>query len=458
MPDNGGSDITGYVILRGTTAGGETVLVANTGDDKTTYNDTTADPNVAHYFYVVKAINAQGIGVQSNEIDLTIGVPPPIENLCLVPGLKKLIDASGDTSVALGVVTTPAPPGSDLLSFYIAQPYQSDGIPRLVFTINTNNGQTPQPTGSAWYVAMKIVNGATTTYKGVHMAWNPSSPSTPTFESYTPGANTSGGVDGRFVTPGSQKPAEASSSYASPFNKVVIVVKASDLGLAPGDTISGFLSAVSQSTDPGATVGAGATALYDQMPDSLSFTAAYTLVPTNTCFPVLSVVSRKTHGATAGDFDIDLPLAGNPGIECRGLNGASNAYKLVYNLDRNVTVAGTATTSQAGATATTALGPNPTQVTVNLTGVTNAQHLIVTLNGVQGSDSAIVNNLAARMDVLLGDTSASGLVNSTDISQVQAQSGKPVTSSNFRTDVTANGLINSTDISTVQSKSGTGLP
>ena len=29
-----------------------------------------------------------------------------------------------------------------------------------------------------------------------------------------------------------------------------------------------------------------------------------------------SVVSRKTHG-TAGDFDIDLPLAGNPGIECR---------------------------------------------------------------------------------------------------------------------------------------------
>src|SRR5439155_24537805 len=150
----------------------------------------------------------------------------------------------------LGVVSTPTQTGSDLHKFKIAQPYKSDSVPRLVFTITTDNGQTPQPTGSAWYVAMKLVNGATTTYKGVHMAWKPTSPATPTFESYTPGANNSGGVDGRFVTPGSTKPAEASSSYASPFNKVVIVVKANDLGLSPGDTISGFVSGVSQSTDP----------------------------------------------------------------------------------------------------------------------------------------------------------------------------------------------------------------
>src|SRR5205823_4826025 len=57
-PDNGGSDITGYQILRGTTAGGETVLVPNTGNTKTSYDDTTADSSVKHYFYVVKAINA----------------------------------------------------------------------------------------------------------------------------------------------------------------------------------------------------------------------------------------------------------------------------------------------------------------------------------------------------------------------------------------------------------------
>jgi len=89
--------------------------------------------------------------------------------------------------------------------------------------------------------------------------------------------------------------------------------------------------------------------------------------------------------------------------------------------------------------------------------VTNAQHLIITLNGVQDT-SGVLNNLAARMDVLLGDINGNGVVNSTDTSLTQAESGKTVTNANFRTDVNANGAINSTDTSIVQSKSGTGLP
>jgi hypothetical protein len=55
-------------------------------------------------------------------------------------------------------------------------------------------------------------------------------------------------------------------------------------------------------------------------------------------------------------------------------------------------------------------------------------------------------------------TTANRLVNSSDISQTQSQSGQAVTGSNFREDVTINGQINSSDISFVQSKSGTGLP
>src|SRR5437870_57258 len=50
-----------------------------------------------------------------------------------------------------------------------------------------------------------------------------------------------------------------------------------------------------------------------------------------------------------------------------------------------------------------------------------------------------LNNLVARMDVLLGDTTANGSVNSSDISQTKAQSGTVASSSNFRTDVTING-------------------
>ena len=282
-PDNGGSDIVNYQIFRGTAPGSE-VFLGQTGNARTTYNDTAADPSVAHYFYVVKAVNAIGVGSSSNEVNLIVVSPPPSENVCVLPGLTKLTDPSGDTSAVLGIVTTPAPPGSDLDSFQLSQPYSTDGVVRLAFTINTDAGESPQPAGSAWYVAMKVPDPAPATtfhYRGVHMAWPGL---TPVFESYTPGANASGGIDGRFVTPGTTRPAETSSSYAKPFNKVVIVVKASDLGLSPGYTISGFVSGVSQSSDP-ANIGAGATALYDQMPDSLAFTGTYTVQSNQLCSP-----------------------------------------------------------------------------------------------------------------------------------------------------------------------------
>src|SRR6266446_8507584 len=75
VPDNAGSDITGYQILRATTPGGETVLVANTGTAQNTYNDPTAVASVPHYFYEVRAINAIGTGPLSIEADLNQPVP-----------------------------------------------------------------------------------------------------------------------------------------------------------------------------------------------------------------------------------------------------------------------------------------------------------------------------------------------------------------------------------------------
>jgi PKD repeat protein len=224
------------------------------------------------------------------------------QNGCALPGLTELTDPSGDTSAILGIAPTPAPPGSDLHSLQIAQPYTADNIIRLAFTINTDNGESPQPLGSSWYVAMKIVKNGTTTYKGVHMTWNGT---TPTFESYTPAPNGSGGVDGRFVTAGSTKPAQASSGYASPFNKVVIVVKASDLGLNPGDTISGFVSGVSQ------TAGGVITGLYDQMPDSLAFTGSYTVNSNQVCRPNNPPTAVLTATPTSGKAPLTVKFDGS---------------------------------------------------------------------------------------------------------------------------------------------------
>jgi hypothetical protein len=88
--------------------------------------------------------------------------------------------------------------------------------------------------------------------------------------------------------------------------------------------------------------------------------------------------------------------------------------------------------------------------------ISAAERLVVTLTGV--NDGTTVGTAKITMPVLVGDTTGNGLVNSSDISQTQSQSGQPVTSANFREDVTVNGLINSSDISLVQSQSGTNLP
>ena len=464
IPDNGGSNIVRYEIWRGTTAGGETLLTT-TQDADPKFIDTSASASVPDYYYYVKAINSAGTGVQSNEVHLAIVPLPPLESLCVAPGLTELVDPAADTSVTIiNLVSTPAPPGSDLLAFHLAQPYQNDGIPRLVFTINTdpNVAGTGTP-GSAVYVAMRIPgpdpaipnDPSTVHYRGVHMAWT--NPTTPVFESYTPSPSNGGAVDGRFVEAGSQHPAEAASNYNGAAGVVTIVVKASDLGLAPGGTISGFVSGVSQSTDP-ANIGAGATALYDQMPNSLSFANSYTVGFNSICGAVSpGVVSRKVHG-DAGPFDIALPTSGSTGaVECRS-GGADNSYTLVYTFGTNLGFAGGASISQGtGNVASTVAGPNLNQVTVNLTNVTNAQSLVVNLSSVQDAAHVALPSVAAHLDILNGDTNADRSVNSADISQTKSQSGQAVTSPNFREDITADGSINSADISLVKSKSGTAL-
>ncbi len=95
------------------------------------------------------------------------------------------------------------------------------------------------------------------------------------------------------------------------------------------------------------------------------------------------------------------------------------------------------------------------EIVVYLTGVTNGQ--VVTVELVVNAGTRTLR-FSVPVGFVLGDVNNSGLVNSTDVSNVQGQSGQVVTGSNFRCDVNCNGLIGSSDISTVQSRSGTGIP
>jgi hypothetical protein len=126
---------------------------------------------------------------------------------------------------------------------------------------------------------------------------------------------------------------------------------------------------------------------------------------------------------------------------------------LVFTFASNVSVQNATVIAGAGsATNFTVLG---NEVTVNLTGVTNAQTITVKLTRV--GDGTNTSDIAVSMGVLIGDTTENGTVNSSDIGQVQSQSGQPMTQDNFREDVTTNGALNSCDIALVQAQSGTAL-
>ncbi len=172
---------------------------------------------------------------------------------------------------------------------------------------------------------------------------------------------------------------------------------------------------------------------------------------------LLAVKSRKIHGL-AGTYDVDLALSGKATVECRS-GGANGNYELVFVFANPLTSVADATISSGtGAITNRGIGDDPREYIVDLTGVTNAQTITVTLSNVYdalGNWSSIMQTRAA---ILIGDTTADGVVNSGDIAQTKSQSGSAVTSSNFREDVTTDGNINSGDIGLVKSKSGTALP
>ncbi|HLW34827.1 MAG TPA: dockerin type I domain-containing protein, partial [Chthoniobacterales bacterium] len=164
------------------------------------------------------------------------------------------------------------------------------------------------------------------------------------------------------------------------------------------------------------------------------------------------VVSRKVH-PNAGTFDIELPPSGPPGIECRS-GGTTNSHMLVFTFTNNVSVRNA--TVMAGTGSVTNFVVVGNVVTVNLTGVTNAQTITVTLSNV--SDGTNTSDVEAAMGVLTGDTNHDKFVDSIDTSQTKSQSGKPVTAANCREDVNVDGFIDAVDVALVKSKSGTALP
>ena len=167
-----------------------------------------------------------------------------------------------------------------------------------------------------------------------------------------------------------------------------------------------------------------------------------------------SAVSRQIHGSTA--FDINLPLSGAPGIECR--SGGGN-YTVIFTFSNTISAIQGAVSDCGSVSSASVDGTDAHNVVVQLNGgVCNQQYVTITLSGVNDTFNQTLNSAAVRLGLLPGDTTGDGSVNSADISQTKSRSGSAVDGANFRSDVTVDGNLNSADISLVKSKSGTALP
>jgi PKD repeat protein len=198
-------------------------------------------------------------------------------------------------------------PATDLLASAVTQPYAPDGNIKLIFTISTTPEPGPAPpvgnssktNGVAWFLAIKKGDG---TYTGVRMQGNATGPQ---FYTYVPGANTSGGVDGRFVASETQL-TDGLSSYNPTTGVITIVASLTQLGLTPGTNVQFVAGSTVQSDLLNLGIG-GITEIVDSMPNSGAFTtvSAYSQINANSVCapdnpPIASMVAYPTgHPGTA---------------------------------------------------------------------------------------------------------------------------------------------------------------
>jgi hypothetical protein len=170
-------------------------------------------------------------------------------------------------------------------------------------------------------------------------------------------------------------------------------------------------------------------------------------------FQVTGVVSRKTHGA-AGHFDIDLPLKGEPGVECRA---SGDSHTLVFSFSNDVVAGEAVITTGFGSVAAAPTFAAKT-MTVTLAGATDMQKITVRVSGLADTFGQSIPETEVAMNLLVGDVNGNKTVNASDIGETKGQSGAPASAANFRTDVNASGTVNASDIVLVKSNGGQSFP
>jgi hypothetical protein len=176
------------------------------------------------------------------------------------------------------------------------------------------------------------------------------------------------------------------------------------------------------------------------------------VAPAATTFALVSADSIK------GEFPIDLPLTGAPGIEDRS-GGSKGRFTVEFLFNNELASVGSVVTSCGIVQSSMIDSSDPHRFIVNLRNVTcNAEDVTVTLNNVTDGTSNTILFSEAVMSLLLGDVDGDGAVTSTDFAIEKADQGQTTDENNFRADIDASGSIDRRDASTVKQQIGTSVP
>ncbi len=307
----------------------------------------------------------------------------------------------------------------------------SDGY---LFVANAGNGTIGKYTTSGATVNASLISGLNFPY-GIAVS------GTDLFVTNNSNGSAGTGTIGKYTTSGATVNASLISGLTDP---TAIAVSGGNLFVASRP--SSTMGRIGKYTTAGATVNASlVTGLHepygiDVLPHPLQLVNAF---------------SRKRHGGMV-TFDIELPITGEPGVECR-TGGDTQNFIFSFTFNNSVVSGSAGLTSGVGSVSGSPIFSGNT-MSVQLTGVADVQKITLTLHAVTDKFGQGLPSIAVSANMLIGDTTGNKIVNSSDVSQTKGQSGLAVTAMNFREDINASNSINSSDVSLVKLHSGSSVP
>ena len=213
------------------------------------------------------------------------------------------------------------------------------------------------------------------------------------------------------------------------------------------DKIGDYITIVSDNT--GADVAYSATFNFNASRNQHEEDVYYVRVaPSTSGINLASAASRLTHGP-AGTFDVNMPLTGVSGVECR----SATTYNAVFTFDAPVT---SGQVTVIGGTATVgAITFSGNSMTAQLTGVTTAEIVTLHTQNINGDGQSHGD---VPFGFLVSDADANRVVDKPDKLLVQGQLNQPVTSANFREDLIPDGRIKNADLNLVKTNKGHSIP